>query len=227
MAEWVKTDWFNRVFVAMMVIGGIAVWVALVTACGAAAPRYESPYELHSEKQRAAAVAIHVQCLSPAGIRGWTGSGVITGKHTIVTAHHIVACNGLIAMYVRTLDGALLGAQAYVEIEEYDIAKITTEEVLPYFTFKIGPKPRVGATVCSESARPTRARKCGKVTESLSVANSRDLGLSLHVEGGNSGSGLYDSEGRLVGIVTRRLAPGPGGRAASLWAHRDSMQVSY
>lgn len=221
----------DRIFSAMMLIGAVAVFVAVFTACGQQT-RYESPYKLLSEKQRAATVAIHAACLeiAPSGfeVRQWTGSGVITGKHTILTADHIVRCeSGIFEMSVQLLSGTLIKAEAVVQAEDHDIAKIVTIETLPYFSFEIGPPPPVGSVVCSESARPTRARKCGRVLEVDVEPSNRDLGIGLQVEGGNSGSGVFDSGGRLVGIVTMRRRDMSAGRAASLWSHREVMGTSY
>lgn len=203
---------------------------SVLSACAAAAPRYISPWKLDSEAQRHATVAVHVKCLNlgTGRVESWRGSGVITGTHTILTANHVADCpSGLSEMYVELLNGTLIDALVVAQADEHDIAKLEAEESLPWFSFNIGPRPQPGDIVCSESAIPTRARKCGAVTYITNEASDQDIRIKVDVVGGNSGSGVFNERGHLVGIVTKRYMFGSGGTAASLWSHRDVMGTSY
>lgn len=66
----------------------------------------------------------------------------------------------------------------------------------------VGVRPDAGDRVCAHTAYPRRRRVCGSVQR-----QEGDLGAEIIfdaiVEPGNSGSGLYDASGRLIGIVTR------------------------
>jgi len=222
-----KTDWFDRIFSVMMTIGAIAVWVALLTACGGTQPRYESPYATPSEKQRAAVVSLHVACLDvEEGVQMWRGSGVITDNHTILTADHVADCpSGVSEMIAQTVNGEIYVVTVSKQLPKYDLAQLTSEEALPWFQFAIGPRPEVGDLVCSESGIPLRARKCEYVTAVRGDPSDKDISYKAFVVQGNSGSGLFDSQGRLIGIITRCLSNfgkcSGGGRAASLDSHRE------
>jgi hypothetical protein len=180
----------------------------LLTACQKP-QMHHAPFSLKSEAQRAATVAIHTTCLDDRGLWAWRGSGVITGKHTVL----------------------IFEAELVVDSEYHDIAKLEIVsdegEELPWFRWPIGPRPKAGDVVCSESAIPTRARKCGTVTGLSESPSNRDIQFTNQVEGGNSGSGLYDEQGRLVGIVTMRKMDMSGGTAASLWAHAEIFGTAW
>lgn len=209
----------------------ILICLSLLSFACQAQPRHHKPFTPLSEAQRAATVAIYTSCLDDDGLAQWRGSGVITGKHTILTAYHVVQCEGLMSSYVETLGGNLYEVQVVVDSEYNDIAKIeiVTDigEEFPWFEFEIGPRPELGELVCSESAIPTRARKCGTVTGLAENPNNGDIKFTNDVEGGNSGSGLYDTRGRLIGIVTMRWRFQQGGLAASLWSHAEIFGTSY
>ena len=209
--------------------------MALVS-CGGVDIRAKPPTTA-SELQRQAAVQVMVSCLNmeTLGVDQWRGSGVITGRHTILTANHVADCaSGISAIFVETVDGDVYEALVKVQAEDHDIAKIVTEEELPGYAFKFGPRPEVGDLVCSESASPIRSRKCGKVSGVLEKPSNVDLKIGVHVVQGNSGSGLFNSRDELVGIVTACWAVdgvcSGTGAAASLWEleqYRRPMMHTY
>lgn len=198
--------------------------VLLVSACSGRGLRYKSPYALDSETQRHATVSLQVLCVSDGGINAWKGSGIITGKHTILTANHVAHCDGESLITVELMSGALMEVEVTVQADDHDIAKLRSNQSLPWFSFRIGKKPEPGDLVCSESAVPTRARKCGEVQHVSDDASNRDIMFDLDVESGNSGSGVFNEAGDLIGIVTLRHKTNKAGAAASLWQHRHVMK---
>jgi S1-C subfamily serine protease len=204
----------------------LIIIAALLVSCGPRAG-VKTPL-IPSEVQRHATVAIYVTCVDIGGnLFSKGGSGVITGKHTILTANHVVECSGMSAIFVETLGGALFEMQVVVQMDEYDLAKLVSEETLPWQVLRIGPQPQPGDVVCHESAIPTRARKCGTVRHVSEEPSNRDIRHTAQSESGNSGSGMFDSRGRLIGIVTMKRMDKPGGSAASLWNHREVLGSSY
>jgi S1-C subfamily serine protease len=195
----------------------------LLSACAARQPaKRATPL---SEYQRRATVAISVACVDAEGeVSAWRGSGVIVGTHTIITAHHVVDCAGIYIATVETLAGELLNATVVDFDADSDVANIVTDGPLPEFRFHLGALPEIGEIVCSESAIPTRARKCGEVVHSSSEQSAMDIRFMANVVGGNSGSGLYNDRGHLIGVVTRRNLDSTMGAAGSLWGFPGLME---
>ena len=175
-----------------------------------------------SEAQRAATVAIHVICAAESGqISRWRGSGVIVDETTVLTAYHVADCPGDSMIAVETLRGIMVMAALGNFDEASDVASLILFESIPGHSATIAKPPGIGQVICAESAIPTRARKCGRVHWLAPDPAQNDIRHDLHVVGGNSGSGVYDQRGMLIGIVTLRRTDRPGGAAASLWSHKE------
>lgn len=198
-----------------------------VVSCAARQPPTKATDPL-SETQRRATVAVHVICDTGESIRQWRGSGVIVSESLVLTAYHVADCGGESLIAVETLSGILVMATLGNFDPDSDVASLVLLEPIPGHGVTLAPPPPVGHVVCSEAAIPTRARKCGKVIWLAAKPAQNDIRNGMHVEGGNSGSGVYDQLGRLVGIVTLRRTDRPGGAAASVWPHRVLlMPLSY
>ena len=79
----------------------------------------------------------------------------------------------------------------------------------------VGERPAIGAEVCLVPVVPARGPQCGKVDSFDSIPG--DVFHQATTKPGNSGSGVYDADGRLVGIVTHyRRPPAQGGAFSSL-----------
>ena len=191
----------------------LAIVSLLLFACAARQTPRDTPL---SEDQRQATVAIYTACIVDGEARAWGGSGVIVGSHTVITAFHVVRCPGISIVTVKTLAGELLGATMVDYDAESDVANIVTDGPLPDHTFDLGPLPKLGDVVCSESAIPTRARKCGPIIAVEDEPSKQELRWRANIVGGNSGSGLYDTEGRLIGVVTMRNGESTIGAAGGL-----------
>ena len=149
------------------------------------------------------------------------GSGVIVDSHTILTAAH-VAYNEDICMYTALMsnDTTYVLMRSIVLIEP-DVATMTSlTPFAPTYDVAFAPMPGLGETVGVQTAYPRWAYACGE--RQYSALDGTFL-LSLIVEPGNSGSGVYDGNGRLVGIVTHLIRCSNGqicaGRATALEGH--------
>lgn len=164
-----------------------------------------SKYELATAQYNRTAM-ISVAC----GSMGF-GTGVVIGDDYILTARHVVKnCikdGGLILVtaFGTEFDGI---AMVVAEDKDADIARLYVPGIRgPYV--EIGPRPIAGDIVCFTPAFPNRHRVCGEV-----FSEAGDVGDEIRFSGipqpGNSGSGLYDRRGRLVGIVTVVIFCGNG-----------------
>jgi S1-C subfamily serine protease len=159
-------------------------------------------------------------------ITGWGGSGVIVDKRRIVTAGHVAQseANQMCSFVVTDYSGKDRLAAPLVIDETHDLASMVLgsdepDFAAPYASF--GGKPLLGSSVCASVAEPRRGRKCGEVQPYVDPPG--DLVMDVVVEHGNSGSGLYDDRGALVGIVTHLVMCANGqycaGKAATLEGH--------
>jgi S1-C subfamily serine protease len=214
----------GKFYAFMMIIGAAAICVAACMSCAGLGQRvYEGSPE---SMQAASAVKVVSRCGS--------GSGVITGPHSVMTALHVLNACSLLAESdeVKVIDsrGRSFKAHIVVSADDYDIAKLGVVGTLDYQGVRIGP-PSIGG-VCVQSASPVIMRACGSV-DSLRYggAGAGDIHHTVVVIPGNSGSGAYDEYGRLIGIVlTRDLDSrgnpvGYGGTIESLWRHRHAFSV--
>lgn len=130
------------------------------------------------------------------------GSGVLVDSRHVLTAYHVVSCRVVAA--VAILAG---GQQVALSVERAavsaDVAWLVLAGQVPVPRVEIADAPSPGARVCMESAQPARHRVCGLSMMRIH-AEGQEIKFSFQPIPGNSGSGLYDSRGRLIGIVTHR-----------------------
>jgi hypothetical protein len=139
-------------------------------------------------------------------ITGGKGSGVIVGRHHVLTAMHMAECQlgQLEYLNINTGDGREHRAEVEFTLPDRDVMRLRTADDLTdkYFVpIEIGPKPDIGATVCEASATPVWTYRCGVAEPIAFGGRNGDIRVDFKVEHGNSGSGLYDAQGRLVGII--------------------------
>lgn len=192
---------------------------------------FEGP-PANSSEQAKATVKIEKRCLSMnGGLYGSRGSGVAVSPTHILTAYHVTECDGIVVLTATTSGGEELDVMVDKGFPESDIARliIIDKHKLSHYVTTVAPRPRVDSVICSESAVPGWNRKCGWV-EKLTDREDGDVRHSAVVEPGNSGSGVYDEDGNLVGIMTmlywcpnlpdRQVC---GGLFSSIWKHRELM----
>ena len=170
-------------------------------------------------------VRISVTCITAGGgFAASMGSGVIVDAHTVLTANHIAEDEPGEICVRRAVP---VNGRSYLlapgkTLPDRDLASLVSAEPFsPTFPVVYGPAPGYGEHVCSMTAYPRVLWRCGEVQ---TVADPPgDLSHTIMTEGGNSGSGVYDSRGRLVGIITHRWSCSNGqycgGKMATLEGH--------
>ena len=140
------------------------------------------------------------------------GSGVILSEDgTIITNHHVI--DGAYGISVRLRGGETYTATLVGSNEENDIAILRiSAENLTYATFGDSDALRVGQTAIV-IGNPLGTLG-GTVTCGILSALDREIsidGTSMHllqtdasINSGNSGGGMFDLDGRLIGIVNAK-----------------------
>lgn len=152
------------------------------------------------------AVFISIVCVDASGggyISG--GSGVIVDAYTVFTAAHIADDPpGMVCLRTATMvNGKKYMLAPGKSLPERDLASLASlVSLFPTLPVVYGPAPGYGERVCSMTAHPRFLWRCGDVQ--LRADPPGDRSHTIITEGGNSGSGVYDSRGRLVGIITHR-----------------------
>lgn len=194
----------------------------LCTATCSRYPRLRGPLPV-SETSRA--VVVYSICPSDKGpVHEGTGSGVVVDANHVLTAGHVIAChNGRRPLLITatTPDEKKAWSMRIAAVDvDADIAKLDALEIDP---FSVAPAviapPRRFSLVCIEPGFPKPVRACG-IVWSIGGDRSGDVHHDAATVPGNSGAGLWDDRGHLVGIVvTRNLCGGIpclGGSASSL-----------
>lgn len=156
------------------------------------------------------AVGITTVCFDPAtGAHIWGGSGVIVGEKSVLTAYHVVACAGPAMIHVTDRAGLEVLASVERVAPDADIARIDRVDGAWIVEAPVlGARPRIGDVICAVPVVPARGAQCGAVDEYDSLPG--DVRHKAVTVPGNSGGGVYDTQGALVGIVTHYRRDGGG-----------------
>jgi S1-C subfamily serine protease len=191
------------------------MWMALVLSLAllvmCCTPRHTDAVRTIGE-EHGAAVEIKAACNElPIAIS--VGSGVIISTGDVLTAAHVVHPEITIvdekgkrkikpecAFAAETWDGKLYPMTVTKEWPEHDIARLTTFVELPYTPVTFADMPEAGEDACIVARRPWRTRRCGEVQFYREHNGYRHI-TGVLVQPGNSGSGVYDKRGRLIGIA--------------------------
>lgn len=191
--------------IAVGALLGASLLLSVCVGCASTPPpssarlaRADRVFEAH--EQDAAAVKITVGCKSELGATwGQIGSGVIIGPHHVLTAMHVLVCDGGETTSATVISGSVeLPAKVEAVAPGADVARLEFEGTVSLRRYPRVGAPRSAGWVCLSAAHPKVERKCGR-TSTVSGA----IAHSAIVVPGNSGSGLYDDRGYLVGIVVR------------------------
>jgi S1-C subfamily serine protease len=126
-------------------------------------------------------------------------SGVMISDDNVLTSAHVVECPDIPTIWVTLSNGTRHRMDAIRIDRKADVAMLRTHVNWPFWH---GVAPPIlgafeytadGAISCAEVVRPHRARNCG---ESVTPSSFTFTGGP-----GNSGAGVYDPDGRLIGIV--------------------------
>lgn len=156
-------------------------------------------------QQYNAAVSVHTECGS--------GSGVLISPTVVLTAHHVVSCGGRATLYiaVRTFDFKARVAIVELADEARDLVRLrlaSPVDNVPPVHIRLA---MTGEKICAATAVPERAQRCGEAGGfSKTKREQGDLETDAPVWYGNSGSGVYSSDGALVGLAVRLSWCDPG-----------------
>lgn len=153
--------------------------------------------------QARAAAEVHHACVSEDGrVSLGFGSGVLVDETLVLTAGHVVKCDAKESAIIVKFPEPVGDRAARVSVVDHDgdIAVLTLEEAVKLAPAKVGRRPRVDQRICLVTGIPSRERRCGDVQRWEEPPG--DTRHDAVTEPGNSGSGVYDGAGRLVGIVT-------------------------
>jgi len=209
--------------------------LALLASCAGRLGEIPNQRKKGAELHRHAAVSIMVECPSDGKLKSWSGSGVIVGKRTILTAEHVAYCAQTPNIFVKTVTNDIYVAKLVLRDQDSDLARIEVDEDLPDYARGVlfGKAPLEGDTICLQAAEPVASRKCGDVFMVSAFSKGPEVYHGAHTIPGNSGAGVYDMHGRLVALVStyrpcfdlRGRIKSCGGSVSSLWRHRHTLEL--
>ena len=184
----------------------ILAWAAVTATCASCVAHVPRPVFRHEPSP--AGILVEVEC--PSG-SVWRGSAVALSPRLVTTAAHVIPC-GRAAMVLLTLgDGRKVPAYVSATLEREDLAVLLpTVDVTEHRLRLAAPRP--DAPVCFVAAALARGIHCGRFVRVYAGGVIVHSATTAH---GNSGAGLFDSSGALVGIVTAKYDRG-GGTAHAL-----------
>lgn len=186
-------------FALALALLGLVALVATCSACGA------TQHPQRTEADRAnSAVTIAVQC--PDGTQ--RGSGTVVSHDRVLTAFHVVVCDGGILgpITVSGGDGTWYKADIDVVVLHLDTVRLRIDGDMTKWMsdVEIGPVPYVGEEVCESTGYPRWTYRCGRVQPQWDGEGwTRQFRFGFMAEHGNSGAGIYDQHGRLIGLVSQ------------------------
>lgn len=198
-----------------------ALTVTTSVCCGARTTPDQCPtpdLSAHAADEDDRALGVYVSCPEGSYHPTRSGSGVIHFGDVALTAFHVVTCATPVGAYVKGGDPVprVLIQPTSIQVQDADartyharimryapaddIAWLLLDADTERQPFHVAEPPAQGF-VCFSSGHPQRERRCGRVEAS----GGRDTGIHFLTPAipGNSGSGIYDEAGRLVGLVTR------------------------
>jgi hypothetical protein len=174
-----------------------------------------------------ASLVIEASCVQDGQLSIWHGSGAAINGDTLLTAGHVAEVpKGAWCAFVATDRWGkrhLVAPSNVWPSDEIDMATMMLVSPVDAFDLEslpsFGPPPELGEHVCTVTAYPRSERKCGDVMFYKELPGN--LRMSIVVEPGNSGSPLYDDQGRIVGVVVHLFFCGNGqyctGAATTVW----------
>lgn len=204
----------ERLNLAVVLVVFMSIAAFAVCACATINPHRErSPTEQYTNSVKLIVTCIETTTAG-AMYRVHMGSGVIVSEDVVLTAAHVASCPDGQKMFAETVvmpnESDMYTAETEMLYLQRDVARVKLsfkklEDVPPVH---LGPRPAIGDTICAATAVPDWGRACGVVGPSGSNLTD-SINISTLVQFGNSGSGVFDSHGRLIGLViTAHLCQG-------------------
>lgn len=219
-----KPEAYGLIAGLMVMLLGV---IATCSSCARLPPSVEPRGVLRTVSSQAdAAYRVTVWCIDdrmPAmiSVTRQGGSAVAVDEHHLLTALHVIVCDtGAPAITLMSADGTHIDARPSRTWPTKDVAELYVERQLGA-PATIG-SVRAGMQICARHGMPEFGEDCGVVTSVDAQRPDADIIHTAHTEHGNSGGGVYDGTGHLVGIVTQLIMCLPGlplscgGRASSL-----------
>ncbi len=204
------------------VIGSWLVLIALAMFCtccgrssGSTLPETHASAPRTLEQAAESAVRVERACVDGDAFSGartlnvqmGIGSGVVIATGSVITVAHVVECDGVALIHVVTASGTKYPATVLVIDKSRDYARLRVPG-LHAVSSAVFAKASVGDDVCTFTAWPYVGKSCGKITkiEWQRVENGIvDLWSTARTVPGNSGSGMYNARGELVGLASNKL----------------------
>ena len=172
-----------------------------------------------------ATVRIIVTCKTEEGTSDWFGSGVVISNRRVLTAGHLAkACEGA---EFTAVDGETAYPLSVLKLDvENDLSIMINTGPTKFNKPSInwGPEPKRMSNIYIVTGAPREDVRMGLLNH-WNLKQGPNMKNSLIIEPGNSGSGIYDDLGRLIGICTHTTFCGNGqfcgGRATSLWDKKN------
>jgi S1-C subfamily serine protease len=203
--------------------------ILLVAGCVPKQLNVKGVPRVRADDQYTYAVAIYTTCITKEGqIEMSGGSGVVVGPRHVITAAHVVDCDGVVSLKIESRDERKFSVLVNEVDKALDLALLELSDPKERLAHSSVPRvtrpPRAGEMVCTMAMIPDISRRCGLVQWNRKEPPG-DMAFDTLTVPGNSGGGVYDRFGNLVGIITHYVTLGngqiAGGRATSLWQRKD------
>lgn len=173
------------------------VALLVVVAAGPLAAEGKSPEQIFQEVSRS---IVTIQTMDRDGNLANLGSGVVTAAEAVVTNCHVLEGGEQFSVYSGNTvhRGSLRLADADRDLCELQVGGLQAPRV-PLFTGRLRVGQRVYAVGAPEGLELTISE--GLVSSVREIDGAQYIQTSAPISSGSSGGGLFDVEGRLVGIT--------------------------
>ena len=172
----------------------IALICLVANACSCPRLSAPSPRDVLVDEY-ARTVKIAVKCKEGNEVGG---TGVRVGGTAVLTAFHVVSC-AIDSITVTDQDTNEYPATLEAA-SDADIARLDVPSMTPMPSVRIGAV-EVGDRACAAVFLPQRGRRCGETWPGDGTNGAGSVHIDFVAEHGNSGSGVWNERGELVGIL--------------------------
>lgn len=175
----------------------ILVAVVLISVAGPLAAQGKNPEQIFQEVSRS---IVTIRALDAEENVTNLGSGVVTAPETVVTNCHVLEGGTRYAVYSgkTRYSGTLRAADADRDLCELQVGSLQAPRVALY-TGRLRVGQRVYAVGAPEGLELTISE--GLVSSIREIDGAHYIQTSAPISSGSSGGGLFDVEGRLVGVT--------------------------